>query len=571
MNRAEKRRRLKLDKKAAKNEAHGKSGGSRPERPQQTIQQAMDLAVQNHTAGRLPVAETMYREILKSDPNQPIALHLLGVISHQMGNPGVAVDLITKAIAINPDDADAYYNRGLALQDLGRMDEAVASYRDAIAIKPDYVEAHGNLGNVLQDLGKLNDAVASYHMALSLKPDYAEAHYNLGNALKDLGMQDDAAASFQKAIDFNSEFAEAHFNLGNALKELGKLNEAEASYHMALNLSPDFAEANNAIGNVLQDLGRLDDAAECYHKALKKKPDFAEANRNLANVKVFSKYDNDINAMEDAYAAPGLGDEQRMHLAFGLGKAFEDLREYEKAFGFFLTGNFIKRGTLDYSNEGVEKSFGNLMNLFSNGLLAERQRTGSSDEPPIFILGMPRSGTTLVEQILASHPDVLGGGELDYLTRTVVTNFSKINDAKFNDSVNQAGAGRFSNAGTEYMELTRKRFPEARFITDKLPYNFQLIGMIRLILPNAKIIHCCRDKRDTCLSIFKNYFTKDSHYYAYDLCELGQFYNLYSNLMNHWHSVLPGFIYDIHYEDLVSDQERNSRALIEYCGLEWDD
>ncbi len=183
---------------------------------------------------------------------------------------------------------------------------------------------------------------------------------------------------------------------------------------------------------------------------------------------------------------------------------------------------------------------------------------------------MPRSGTTLVEQILASHPDVYGGGELGDLKRIITSYFGMEDDTGFADKIRQTESEYFIGAGDEYVTSVRNHFNTDKFITDKMPGNFKFIGMIRLMLPNAKVIHCRRDPLDTCLSIFKNYFSK-SHYYAYDLTELGKYYNLYRDLMKHWHSVLPDFIYDIQYEDVVADQEKQSRALLEHCGLEWDD
>ena len=605
MDRADKRRRLNMGKNAPTGRGRGKSGGSRQDRPQKTLQQAIDLAVHHHTAGRLPLAESLYREILESAPNLPVVLHLLGVISHQTENNESAFEFITKALSLDPDYFDAhntlgrvlvslgnlddavasfnkaiaidpnyfetYNNLGIALRALGKLDEAAQSYQTAIAIKPDYDLAHNNLGNAFKDLGQPVDAVASYRKAINIKPGYAEAHCNLGAVLNDLGRMNEAVACHLKALAIEPNYAMAHYNLGNALQDLGNLDKAEASYLKAIDLKPDYATAHNNLGTVLLNSGRLGEAESSYRRALDIKPDFAEAHWHLANIKTFSDYDNDIKAMEDTYAKPGMSDEQRMHLAFGLGKSFEDLQQYEKAFGFFLTGNSIKRGTYDYSIEDVEGSFENLKNIFSKDLFTKHQRADPSDETPVFVLGMIRSGTTLVEQILASHPDVHGGGELEYLSRIVVSNFSNINDAKFNDAVDQASTSHFSNSGGEYIDQIRELSASARFITNKLPVNFRLIGMIRLMLPNAKIIHCCRDKRDTCLSIFKNFSSSDRLYYAYEMSELGQYYNLYSDLMNHWHSVLPEFIYDIHYEDLVADQEGETRALLEYCGLEWDD
>ncbi len=672
MNRAERRRQRKKAGGKVKISKPGRAANRSPEQQALSIQQALDLALRHHTAGRLPQAETIYQQILQAGPNQPAALHLLGVIAHQRGKNDIAVDLITRALAIKPDYAEAHNNLGLALQDLGNLDEAAASFHKGLAVKPDYAEAHNNLGNVLQTLGKLDEAAASYHQALAIKPDYAEPHYNLGNTLRALGKLDEAAASyhnalaikpdyakahtnlgdafralgkldeaatsyhnalaikpdlaeahsnlglvlkalgkpdeavasFREALAIKPDYAEAHSNLGDALKALGKLDEAVASYHRALAIKPDYAEAHNNLGNalkalgkpdeaaasyhdalavkpdlaeahsnlglVLKALGRLDEAAASYRKALALKPDFTEAHLHLAVVSKFSEYDNDVKAMEDTYAMPGLSDEQRMYLAFGLGKSFEDLQQHEKAFGFFATANALKRKTCDFSIAGVEKNTGNLKKLFAENLFAKHHRAGSPDETPIFVLGMPRSGTTLVEQILASHPKVHGAGEISDLDQVVTSYFGKSGGAKFINSVDRASADRFLNAGNEYISRIREHSDTAGFITNKMPSNFWLIGMIGLMLPNAKIIHCRRDSRDICLSIFKNYFSGDGNYYAYDLAELGRYYNLYRDLMKHWHGVLPDFIYDISYEDVVANQERESRALLEHCGLEWD-
>jgi tetratricopeptide (TPR) repeat protein len=602
-------------------------------------QQSLDRAVEHHTAGRLSQAERIYQQILKSDPNQHVALHLLGVIAHQNGKNEIAVELITKAIAVKPDYtaahnnlgnallalrqideavasydkalatkpgyAEAHSNRGVALMALSRIDdavasfhkalaiapdhaaaqnslgnalraqgkpdEAVASYRRALVIAPNYAEAHNNLGKALIPLGKLDEAVACYGRAVAIAPDYAAAYNSLGNALQEQRKFNEAVASYRRCLAIAPEFAEAHNNLGIALKNLGKQDEALASFRQALAIAPDYPEAHSNLGNVFMVQGKLDDAVACYRKALAIAPDLAEAHRHLANVSKFTEYDDDIKAMEVAYAMPDLSDQQKMHIAFGLGKSFEDIGRYEKAFGFYRSANAIKRGAYEFSMATVEKYFENLKKLFTEDLFSRHLAAGSSDESPIFILGMLRSGTTLVEQVLASHPNVYGAGELNYINRIVTAYFRGIDDPGFTEGINQASIRDFSNAGDDYIRSIRLRANHVQFITDKMPPNFRLIGMIKLMLPKATIIHCCRDPLDTCLSIFKNDFSSSGNDYAYDLGELGQYYTLYRDLMRHWHSVLPGFIYDIHYEDVVADQEGQSRALLAHCGLEWDD
>ena len=284
MNRAEKRRQKNLAKKAARKAKPGKAASRPPGQQTPAIQQSLESAVRHHTQGRLPEAESIYQQILQADPNQPVALHLLGVIAHQVGKHNTAVDLITKALAIKPDFAEAHNNLGNTFNELGRLDEAMASFHNALAIKPDYVDAHNNLGNTFQELGRLDEAMASYLKALSLKPDYPEAHNNLGSAFNELGRLDEATTSYLKALSLKPDYDEAHNNLGIALHNQGKLEEAVASYDKALAIKPDFAEAHNNLGKAFKDLGRLDEAVASYDKALAIKPDFAEAHNNLGSV-----------------------------------------------------------------------------------------------------------------------------------------------------------------------------------------------------------------------------------------------------------------------------------------------
>lgn len=523
----------------------------------------------------------------------------------ELNKPVAAVASYNNALALVPDYAKAHYNRGNALKDLGRLDEAAASYNKAIAIEPAYAKAHYNLAVLLHEQSSLDEAVAVYHKVLAIVPDYAEAHYNLGNALKDLGKPDEAAACYNKALVIKPDFAEAHNNLGNTLKDLGRLDEAvascrkalalkpdyaeahynlgimlqklneldeaAASYNKALAIKPNFAEALNDLGNTLKDLGKLDEAVASYYQALAIKPDFAEAHRHLSLVKKFTEYDNDIQAMEQSYARPGISDEQRMLLAFGLGKAFEDLRQYEKAFGFFAEGNAIIRRSYSYSIAGHGKVFKKIEELFDAALFARPDSAGWDDNTPIFIVGLPRSGTTLVEQILASHPQVHGAGELELLEQIVSRSFGSADGDAFAENIRQADDGIFERLGAEYINQVRKQAVKTRYITDKMPGNYFHVGLIKMALPNAKVIHCRRHPADNGLSLFKSYFPVRAHYYAYDLAEIGQYYNFYCGLMKHWHRVIPGFIHDVQYEDMVADQTGQTRALLEYCGLAWDD
>ena len=525
MNRAEKRRQQKLANKLGKPSSND----------QLVNQKTFELAVQHHTAGRLKQAETLYKQILKSDSKHPFALHLLGFIAIQNGNNNEAIDLIERSITIKPDFTDALINLGVAYNNIGLLNEAVSSYQKALTFKPDNVKALNNLGISLKKMGRL----------------------------------DEAARHFQKAIAFDPSFAEAHNNLSNVFLELGRHNEAVESSRKAIALQPNFAKAHNNLANILKEQGKFDEARDRYLKAIEISPDFAEAYRHLSTTQKYSAYNDDIKAMEKAYALPNLQDDQKMHLAFALGKVFEDLKQHEKSFEYYLTGNALRRKTYDFSTQDTENDLNVLKSLFTKELFSSHAKTGSQDETPIFVLGMPRSGTTLVEQILSQHPDVCGAGELVDFEQVIASIFGEVGDKTFNARIEQSDQKEISNASQDYIDRIRTHSDTARYIINKLPNNFWFVGLIKLIFPHAKVIHCCRDAKDTCLSIFKNFFPVEGHYYAYDLRELGHYHKCYQNLMSHWHGVIPGFVYDIQYEDLVADQEGQSKALLEHCGLEW--
>jgi len=293
-----------------------------------TIQQAIDLGVQHHNAGDLTKAEGIYQQILQADPNQPVAMHMLGVVAYQVGKNDVAVALITKALAIKPDLGEAHSNLGLALHGLDRLEEAATSYHTALSLKPDYAEAHSNLGAALRELGKPDDAVTSCRKALGLKPDFTEAHSNLGAALQDLGKLDEAVQSYHRALAIKPDHADANYNLGNVLQELGKLEEAVASYRKALDLKPDNAKAHNDLGNALQELGKQEEAVTSYRKALGLKPDHAEAHNNLgAALQELGKLDEAVASYRKALALnPNFADAHN-----NLGAALQDFGKPDDA------------------------------------------------------------------------------------------------------------------------------------------------------------------------------------------------------------------------------------------------
>jgi len=534
------------------------------------LQNKFQRAVALHQAGHLSQAEAVYRQILTSQPTHPEALHFLGVLAHQVGKNSIAAELIEKALSFRPDYVDAHINLGITLKAQGRLEEAAASYRHALSLKPDHSVAHFNLGNVLKEQGRLEEAAISFRQAVTLKPDYAEAYNNLGNIYNDQGKLEQAVASFRQALTLKPDDAVAHFNLGNVLKELHKPNDAIASIRKALSVKPDFAEAHRSLGVIFKELGKIDDAIACFREALFLKPDYATAFRNLTLIVKYTEVDDVLHAMEDLYNKKGdIPDADRIDLGFALGKIYEDLRDYSKSFSFISQANLLKRKTFQYAIQNDHDRFEKIKMTFSSDFFASHPDSGYQDKIPVFIVGMPRSGTTLVEQILASHPEVFGAGELAVLENLTNTICTWGPTSKFPECITDLDRDDFARMGSEYIKEIRKYSKDAAYITDKMPYNFLHVGLIKTILPKAKIIHCTRNPMDTCFSIFKTEFA-GTHGYAYDMVELGQYYKLYQDLMAHWEKVLPGSMYTISYEELIADQQNQTQRLLDFCGLSWD-
>ena len=523
--------------------------------------------------GKLDDAVAQYEQALALKPDYPEAHNNLGNALQAQGKLDDAVAQYERALALKPDYPEAHNNLGNALQTQGKLDDAVARYEQALALKPDYPEAHNNLGNALQTQGKLDDAVARYEQALALKPDYPEAHNNLGNALQAQGKLDGAVARYEQALALKPDYPEAHNNLGNALQAQGKLDDAVARCEQALALKPDYPEAHNSLGNALQIQGKLDDAVARYERALALKPDYPEAHYNRANIKSFRPGDADLDVLERLAAdLDRLPQSKAPYIHFALGKALEDTGDYTRAFEHLLKGNALKRQQIDYDETDIQKLSRRISQVFDTRLFDLFQRMGDPSAVPIFVVGMPRSGRTLIEQILASHPQVHGGGELmDFVRVTDSVLVSDRQSLPYPDYVPALDATSARSLGQAYLARLPTPLGGKVRITDKLPFNFTRVGLIRLILPNARIIHSMRDPADTCVSCFAKLFVGGQNF-SYDLAELGRYYRCYSELMAHWRSVLPSrAMLDVSYEDVVDNFEEQARRLIAYCGIPWDD
>jgi tetratricopeptide (TPR) repeat protein len=406
-----------------------------------------------------------------------------------------------------------------------------------------------------------------------LQPDNSDAYSERSVVLRKLGQLNGALESCEKAIALRPLFAEAFYNKGNIFRELDRLDEACESFWHAIAIKPDFAGAYNNIGLSLRELGRIDEAQDAFRKALDIEPRNVSALFNLSHSKKFEAGEPDLDFMRELSAEQDLlSTDERVELNFALGKAYADLKDHRRSFEHLLAANQTKRAIFPYDEQGSISAFNLLERIFSHELIKSKSGYGDPSRQPIFIVGMPRSGTTLVEQILASHSKVYGAGESEALRRTAHVMYradgTKIHYPNYMPGLDLADLAKL---GAHYLTAINEGRPSSERITDKMPANFLFVGLIHLILPNAKIIHTMRDPIDNCISCFSILFTNGQEF-TYDLGELGRYYRRYERLMAHWHSVLPqNKILDVQYEDVVADLETEARRILAFCELPWDD
>lgn len=545
--------------------------------------------------------------MLRADQNHFDSLHNLGIIRLLQGYPKAAVRQILRALAINPHSAEAHANLGTALLRLGRATDAITELKKALAIRPDYVEVYYNLGILYQNLNRHELAIEQYAKAISIKPDYTQACYNIGVSLQAVDRHKEAIQHYKRVIGISPASAEVHNNLGNALMHLDNPEEALIHYKMALEsrphlagacnnvgsalhmldrqydaiamyeraiaLDPDYADAHNNLGVALEAVGRLREAWLAFEKAIELAPRRADFYRHLFTSKKATIGDPRLAAMQElASDIRSLRTEEQIELHFALGKAFADLEEHERSFRHLVEGNALKRKQIQYEEVATLSEFTRLRAQFTSEFIRSRQGHGDPSPVPIFIIGMPRSGSTLIEQILASHPLVFGGGELRDFTKAMAPMHGDGDLAIPVREFKLAFSGeQLRMLAARYLARIEARAPRADRITDKMPSNFRFAGPIHLALPNARIIHAVRDPVDTCLSCFSVLFTGTSQPYSYELGELGRYYHAYRQLMDHWRTILPETVMlDVNYEDIVVDFEGQVRRILGHCGLPWD-
>ena len=529
----------------------------------------MPRAVAAHQRGDLKAAEQGYRAVLAAVPGHADATHFLGLLLHQRGDSAQGLGLMQQALVLSPQNHQYRSNLAGALNQLGRTREAERFYKEALALKPDHLESHLNLGMLYAAEGDHPRALACFDAALRLAPGDYIIWFNRARSLQQLARGKDALAAYRNAAAAAARDPERLQQLGVALREAGEFAEAERCHARALELAPDSPQAENGLGNVLAMGGDLAAAEQHYRRAIALEPDYAGAFHNLVDVARLTPTDTLWPAlMALAEQAGSLPPESAAPLQFTLGRVWEGQGDYPRAFRHFEEGNRLKRVSIEYDEAAQARFFADFID--SHPAMSRHAQT-SGDERPVFIVGMPRSGTSLVEQILASHPAVHGAGETHALRNCLREELPPdADDHALPRQLAGLDAAAFARVAARYSRHLDELAPGARRITNKLPGNMVFLGLMHLLYPGARIVHCRREPMDTCLSCYTKLFTT-GHPFSYDLGELGRFYRMYRGLMAGWQRLLPaGAVLEVVYEDLVADVEAGARRLVEYCGLPWD-
>jgi len=476
---------------------------------------------------------------------------------------------VTNAGLVNGNVCRLQYSeqiqQGLSYQKAGKPQEADRVFREVLAKDSEHYQANYALGMLYHQHGRNDLALPLIKKSVEIRPDIFAGLINLGMIQRDEGLFADSRINLERAVTLQPDSATAHVTLGLLLMDLAEFDLAMKEVESGLRLDPDNPLMHARMGMLRQARGEIDAAASCFRKVVELEPDNLDAHRSLIFLQKQSKYNDSIRWMENSFRSAETSDKNRILLGYTLGKAFDDLGEYDKAFDCLYTAHQVQRQSFSYSEDQQKVSFKRHKQELGPEFLGHCKEHAVTDDTPVFVLGMPRSGTTLIEQILASHPLAYGAGEVEYI-RFFAVAAERFTRKPFPMDIQKVSPQLLREAGQAYIENLKLNAGQALRVIDKLPHNFLRVGLIAAMLPNAKIILCERNALDNCLSIYQHFFGQ-AHAYASDLTALGHYYLLFQDLMEWWEEILPGHMYRVSYEQLVSDTENQVRQLLKYCEL----
>ncbi len=496
-------------------------------------------------------------------PNQLAPLLALATQFLRAGRPGDAIAPLRDASAIEPFNPTIQHDLGLACLEVGRISDAIAAFKWAVASNPRYADAHFRLGIALEKVGDIGGAIVAYDRATQLSPSLTEAWFRAGALVYELGHREEAIGCFRRAAATGGKSNFGRLGRARALLTEDRNQDAEKVLRETLVADPKNAMAYDLLGNLLSEFGRFDEARACFERAIAMAPLLSGSYYDLVRCRRITSDDGDLlQQMESALETPGLEAVQRLRLHLAIGKAADDLGDYALAMKHFDAANEVRRGAATFDSAAFSAETDRIMARCTRELMARAPELGVSDATPVLIIGMPRSGTTLVEQIISSHPDVGAGGEL---------NFWNERGAEWHRSETAANPAFLAKAAKDYLRVLRSIAPKAFRVTDKMPFNFLWAGLIHMAFPRATFIHCRRAAVDTALSIHQTHFHLGLAFPTGGT-ELVEYFGCYRRLTDHWRRALPPdrFI-EVNYEELTREPEPIIRRIIAACGLTWND
>ena len=520
-----------------------------------------------HQQRELEVAVKRYQQYLGLRPKDAEAHYTLGLVFKELGRTELAIEHFNQSIAIVADNAAVHRQLGDAYTKLRRLEEAIKPYETALALQADDVVTTINLGNVFHGLHRYTQSIHLYQQALSMQPDNVQVRRHLGASYQRTGQTQEAVKCFEQALSLSPDYVDARIKLAEVLRELGRAEEALVQVEQVIDLKPDETQAHIILALILRELGEAELAIERFERLLCTQPRCGHLYYQISMLKPKQEL---IPVVENLIGDPELPVGDTIYCHFALGNIYRGSKSFDQAFSHFLEANTLYRKTFVYDAKEHALLIDSLIKVYSERFFKRKHQFGSASQLPVFILGMPRSGTTLVEQIISSHPKVYGAGELQAISAIVLSISQRLEHADLYPECmtlfDQEMAEEYS---ARYLQELALHSATAKHITDKFPGNYFKIGLIKTLFPDARIIHCQRNPLDTCISIF--FHCIQDWKWSFELTELGQYYLDYQRLMSHWHKLFPGEIFTVQYEELVMDQERVSKQLIDYLGLKWDE
>ena len=530
-----------------------------------------NLGVASFAAGDVDEAERCQQQALARNANLPQTLNNLGSIYRQRQNAVLAEDYYRRAIVADPANVEALNNLGALLVEQERPGEAKPLLLKTVQLAPQYADAHLNMGALFLLEEDNVKARFAFNQAVKFNPSLPEALVGLGIIHLHAGELLEAESVLQRALTLKPRDVAALNQLGLLYTEMGHPNKALAAFDRAISENPDAEDPRISKAYLLIQLGELEAASELLNATIARLPGSISARLAMVKLKKVKPVDEALRTLEAEHQRiESLRPANQVPLLIGLGKCYDDIGEHERAFEHYLRGCAVKRASIDYDSANNTALVDRIIATLDAAAIERAHGAGDPSDLPIFVLGMPRSGTTLTEQIIASHSACHGAGELPDLLQTANRRGVSGDQTTYPASVLDITEHELAGLGASYVFGLKARNPEAARITDKMPANFYCVGLIHMILPKAKIIHVMRNPVDTCISGISKLF-KNGQFHSYNLTEQGQFYVNYDRLMKHWRAVLPATAYhEVQYEALVENTEVEARALIEYCGLEWE-